>query len=704
MTTYPTTKGLYRLAGRDRITVDGIDVTDLRGAPTPFPRYTLTEPFAYGATSIQFPQVDAAHEADQFGTGELSWVREGANVVISRVFDTAPEEIDYRGRVISIEAAGRVLNLDIGGQFSGPANLLQHQTQLFRYSNDVGHWAQLATLAVGLNFTPWFGPTTGIVLTHVGGQSHLSWAQYVCAMSQDTDGLQRSLMPTVWGGDTWAFEQKDYTTRHLTVFNDDATAVLNVVQDASEAPNVIYGTGITPDLERITNAKWPNVFAGPAPDYPMAGGVDFGLGTTDADTVNGDGITVLYIKLREMEYLPFTVPNTGVYTSDFANAVKKLQGKAGLTKNGVMSVDGWDALYDNNVTGYKINGAYIAPLAEDDRVREWNRSSNGAILGRNPLYDPNVLRVERTIDFGAGITKAAMIAYAEGIINRSATMKNWAGTVRLEGVSVFAGEHDDSDVDPLTAADIVPFRSIRPGMNLWAPYFDGGTLFHISGADPDATGVTLRIDTQARDLVEVRAILERDADSRRDVRREWLAQNQTKKPSSHGVAYDESFGIIDRNVKLQGGRWNLVPVIAGQHGQVNRTRLQLVNDKPQYAAAAFSVKMTEKRLDRRVGNPLVVSAESVWEKESLQDWYDDDTILWAVGDGNQPGGFSPRRKLNDDNEPTGAPITGRLTDAEPWPFIFVAHTAVIVYLAIYPDRDCTLKKGRIMWPQLDSAA
>jgi hypothetical protein len=437
---YAGTRALARLAGRTRIVVGGVDVQYFRDYSTPMPRYTLTEPFAYGATSIQFPQVHMGYE--QAGVGDLAWAHEGAAVTISRVFDDGSETVDYRGRVISVEAAGRVLNLDVGGQFSGPANTLEEQTLMYRQSLDVGRYASLAAGRCGLSFSPWFGPATGIELTHSGGQSLLSWAQYLGAMSQDVSGQQRALMPTVWGGNTWGFEVKDYTTRHFTAFNDDARVVVEVSQDASEAPNVIYGTGITPDGERITNAKWPGVFAGPPPDYPMAGNVNFGSGTTDGDTVNGDGITVLYVKLREMGYLPFQIENTGVYTSDIVAAVRKLQRDVGLTVTGTMTLAAWKRLFNVDYTGYSINGARIAPLAADPRVEEFLYTSNGSVAGRNPDYDPTILRVERTIDFGSGITKSAMIAYAQGILARSSSLKNWVGTIRLNGAGVFTGSHD----------------------------------------------------------------------------------------------------------------------------------------------------------------------------------------------------------------------------------------------------------------------
>lgn len=697
--TYADTRALAVKAGRDRVVIGGVDVTYFRDYTTPFPRYPLQEPFAYGATSIQFPQVHAGYEVA--GVGELAWARAGVPVVISRVFDDGTEKVDYRGEVASVEAAGRVLNLDVGGQFSGPAGLLEEQNQLYRSSRDVGRWASLAASAVGLSFSPWFGPVTGIELTHTGGQSTLSWAQYLGAMSQDVNGQQRAIMPTTWGGDTWGFNVKDYTTRHFTAFNDDARVVLEVTRDAAEAPNVIYGTGITPDGERITNAKWPHVFAGPAPDYPMAGNVAFGLGTTDADTVNGDGIEVLYYALRELGYLPFQIQFTGTYTSDFVAAVRRLQRDVGLSVTGTMTLTAWKRLFNVDATGYSINGAHIAPLAWDSRVEPYLYTANGAVAGRNPDYDPTVPRVERTIDFGSGITKAAMIAYAQGMLARSASMKNWVGTLRLAGSGVFTGSHDSGAL--LTAADIMPYRDIRPGMNVWVPYFDGGTLFHVSGVDVDDSGATLTVDTQARDLVEVRQIMDRDRDSRRDPRRDWFASNRTRKHSNAMIACDEGFGWIDRKVNLTGGQWNIVPVIAGQQGQVNRVDIRLTNNA-EFAVAATSSAVTTKRLQNWFGDPLVTADESWLEKDALQQKMDDRVILYAMGDGKQPCGYGIRRKFDDSGNRTSASSSGRLLDDSNWTYICAAHTAVIVYVAIYPDRDCALKRGRILYPQLDDAA
>jgi hypothetical protein len=701
---YALARAVSRLAGRTRVQVGGVDVTYVYGLAIPEPRYSLIEPFAYGATSLSFPQVHAGYQAADFGQpGAFRWVREGAEVIISRVFADTSETIDYRGRVISVNADGRSLTLDVGGQFTGPASTLDEQNQMYRQSLDVGRYASLAAGRCGLQFSPWFGPATGIELTHTGGQSLLSWAQFLGPMSQDVNGQQRALMPTAWGSNTWGFEVKNYTDVHYVAFNDDARVVVQVSRDSAEAPNVIYGTGITPEGERITGAQWPHVFGGPAPDYPIAGGASFGLGTTDADTVNGDGIEVLYYALRELGFLPFEIAFTGTYTSDFVAAVRKFQRKVGLSVTGTMTTTGWKRLFNVDYTGLTINGARIAPLAFDPRVEPYLYGTNGVIYGRNPDYDPMIPRVERSIDFGSGMSESAMIQYAQGLIARAASLKNWTGVIRLNGSGVFDGSVAGADRATITADDLVSNRDIRPGKNIWIPDFDGGTLFHIAGVDIDGLDAVLTVDTQARDLVEVRQIMERDRESRRDVRRDFFAGNRPRKFSTAMITYDKNFGWLRSNVSLEGGKWNVVGVIAGQQGQVNLTDIRLTAGT-EFAVAAVSREVTPKRLQSWFGNPLVVADESWLEKDALQDKMDERIILYAMGDGKQPCGYGNRRKFDDAGNRTSASSNGRLYDPTGWSYICAAHTAVIVYVAIYPDQDCTLKRGRILYPQLDAAA
>lgn len=697
MTTFTTTRALSKEAGRDKITVDGVDVTRFRDIQTPTPGYLLTEPFAYGATTIEFPQIYPTFEAASFGTGDLEWVRVGARVVISRTFDSDPEAIDYVGVVVSIPADGRTLRLECGGEFSGRASTVDVQTQPFRYINDVGHWAALALQTVNLFPSPWYGPTTGIELAQTGGQNLLSWAQFVCTMSQDDDGSQRALMPTTWGSRAWEFEPKDTTTKHLTAFPDDARVVLRVTNDAAEQPNAWFGSGVSPEGIRWRNAKWPGVFQGTPDAYPIAGSAPFGLGTTDVDTIDGDGISILQINLQQRGYMPFTVAPSTTYGAEMVKAVKLLQADAGLTVTGTMTVAAWNALFDLDVTGYDLNGTKVHPLVIDPRVEKFLYSATGTVIGRNPSFDPTVLRVDRTIDFGPGVDKAYARAWCLGQYNRSQG-SNWVGTVEFN-TGPFWGEHNDEST--VTEADVASPRDIRPGMNLWVPYFDGGTLFHISGIDVANGRAVATVDTQARDLMEVREIIERNQGSRRDTRRAWLLQNQPSKASGNMVMADENFGILSTNVDLEGDTWNVFPVVAGQHGQINKVDLQTFADEAEFAVAVFAKKVTRKRLNNRIGNPLVEGDESVWETADLEDWWEDNILLYAAGDGAQPCGYGRRRKVNDVGNPTGAPLTGRYIDRATWPYVFAAGTKVLLYVGIYPDRNCKLRRGQILWPQLD---
>lgn len=703
--TWPETRAVTKAAGRKRYLIDGVDVTYFRRTPMLPPRYQLTEPFGYGPTNLQFPQIHAVLEAGDFGTGELSWVRKGAEVRIDRVMPDNSVEEDYVGVVVSVEIAGRVLNLNVGGEFSGRASLqIQHQ-RAFRYVGDVGHLAALAIGVVGLRPDPWYGPTTGIEMVDTAnGESVASWASKVCAMSQDANGVQRAIMPKVWGSPVYTFDQKDYTTKHCTIYLDDAVAVPSLVDDAAEQPNAWYGNGVTPDGVRWRNTKYPGLQQGPVPAYPMAGGVSFGLGTTNADTITGGGITVLYYKLREESYLPFTIEDIGVYTADFVAAVKRLQADVHLTVTGTMTTATWNRLWDIDATGWSLNGAKIFPLLEDPAVRQLNYSANGSVVDINDAYDRRILRVERDVDFGGGETKQDAADWFRGQQARSAG-KNWTGTIRLNGFGVISGEHNPGDT-ALTDNDarIMSYEDVRPGWNAWLPQFDGGTLVHIAGVDVDADGATLTVDTQARDLLDVAAVLARNADARRDVRREWIAANRPRKGSGAMIPRDEFFGRLWQNVDLSGNAWNLVPVVVGQQGQINRVNIVTTSSAAAFAVAVFSKHVGKKELKRRIGNPLAAVADGAdawYEKDSNNDLFDNRILLYAAGTNEQPCGYWPRKHTNDRGVTTSAAITGKWRDDANFAYIMDPYSPAVIWVAIYPDRDCTLKAGQMFWAQED---
>lgn len=710
MSTWASTRAAAKPAGRDRILIDGIDRTFVRDAETLWSDYELYEPMAYGPTALTFPKIHATLEP--IGVGELAWIRTGAEVRIQR-FDPETDEIlaeDYVGLMLAKRVGGRELTIEVGGQFSGRAALVEKKQRAFRFVGDVGHLAALAIGDVGLHPEPWSGPVTGIEMVDAAGGEPLdSWATRVCAMSLATDGTQRAIMPAEWGSSTWTFEPKNTTDIDCTIYTDDNRMVLNLVSDAAEQPNRWFGTGTTPEGVRVRNIRYPGLMQGPPAAYPIAGGAPFGSGTTDADTINGDGITVLQIKLQQMSYFGWSNPITGVYDANTVAAVKRMQVDVGMTTiNGIMSETAWDRLFDITATGFSLNGARVFPLLEDPRVRKYNYSSNGSVIGLNPLYDSSVVPVERHIDFGAGMTKQQMVDWCRGDQARSAG-SNWVGQITLNEFGLIAGEHNPGDA-PLVDGDprIMSHRDIRPGMNAWLPLFDGGTLVHISGAKPQRSGpnrsVVLTVDTQARDRLEIAAVLARNTEARRDPRREWYASNRARRPSGNMIPRDEFFGRLFQALELEGDEWNVFPMPAGQTGTINRVHVELVSAKAAFAMAITAEKITPAEWRRRIGNPLAAVGDGEdqwWEKDKNNGLFRNRTMLYAAGTADQPCGYWPRKHTNAAGDTTAADITGEWLYDNPIPYITGPYDQGVVWVAIYPDRDTKVKAGQLLYAQED---
>jgi hypothetical protein len=710
---YAGVRAAARLAGRDRILIDGIDRTFVRDVATTWDRYELTEPFGYGPTALTFPKIHATLE--QPGAGDLAWIRKGAEVRIQRV-DRVTEELiatDYVGMMMAPRRSGRALTVDVGGQFSGRAALVEKHQRAVRFVGDVGHLAQLCVGDVGLHMDPWNGPVTGIRMVDSGaGEPLVSWAQTVCAMSLTTAGAQWTLMPKVWGGSLWEYRLKDRTTVDFTLFADDARVVIDLADDLAEQPNVWYITGITPELVRIRNIKYPGLQQGPAPTYPITGGDPFGSGTVDADTVNGDGITVLQIKLQQMSYFGWDNPVTGVYNDDTVAAVKRLQDDVDMTTiNGIMSETAWDRLWDISATGSSLSGAKPFPVVFDTRVMKYRYSANGSVIGLNPDYDPTIPRVERTIDFGAGWTKQQMVDWCRGEQARINSGANLVGTITLNDFGGWVGEWDTSDYAALNAdpTKIMPHRDIRPGMNAWVPNLNGGTLVHVSAVTPQRSGMNtsavLTVDTLARDAFEVSTLLKRDADARRNLRREWRVSNRAAKPSGNGIPRDEFFGRLFQNVDLEADDWNVpIEIPAGQSGQINRIHLRLINDPCEFAYVLTGKKLTRAELRRRIPNPLAAvgdGEEAWWEKDRNLDLFEDRILINAAGTNEQPCGYWPRKHTNAAGTTTGADVTGKWNYYNSVPYLTGPYEPGMLFLSIYSAGDCTLKAGQVLWAQED---
>lgn len=694
----------------DRIVVGSRDISWFRNKRTPTPSYQLIEPFAYGAATITVPQVVPFLEAEQFGESgtDLRWVRQGLPVLIQRVNPTTNTVVEtvYRGRVMPIRASKHELVLECGGILTGPAETRNKQVPVVYTVKDIGRWMfdgiENSGNFPGVHFEPRLGPTTGIELMETGGMTHLGWLQHLCTMAVHKNGDQWTCMPTEDGGATFELRLKDPTTKHYSVWLDGDRVDYNLVDDPTEQWNTGYATGMAP-ADRMGRAMlWdgtvlPRVDPEPAPAFPGT----LSVGSSGADVI------VLHWKLINTRLME-REDGSPDFDEETKEAVERLQDKAELPATGIVNEATWNALFDVETTSWSLDGARIEPHVQKSATKKWKYGPNGNLISPNPNYKPHVLRVDRNIDFGAGVTERQAVNWMRGQIERMSG-KSWAGTITLRGSAVFGGEWNEGSAP--TSADIVSARSVLPGRNIWVPNFDGGTMFHIAevnvspGNTPDAVDeVTLNVDTHYRDALELSEIIARNKDSRRDARRDWVAEMRgSRRIHDGGTPFTQKCGINTRLIECPANTWTVFELFTGSSGVASE--IQVVTDPPaEFATVWHGMKVRRGELMAAYGNPLAAvpdSGESWLNNEAKQAWYRRHLGVYANGTEEQPGGYWPRMHTGRTLEVTDAPLTGVWQDEAG--FRYVTGEIPALWVAIYPDRDTVVQRGRMMWAQVDPA-
>lgn len=696
MSLYSRVRGIFRPSKRERIVVGGVDITYFRGKRTPTVPYELIEPFGYGPATITIPQSRPYLEAGAYGTGELAWVKTGKHVHLQRIDKTTGEKTtDYRGVVIAVKADGPQLVLQVGGILEGPAELRNEQVPVYRKVRDIGaHMFDAVENAgnyPGVHFEPRLGPTTGIEIPKTGGMTHLGWLQHLCTMAVHKDGRQWTCMPKEHGSSTFEMRLKDYTTVHATVYLDSSRAVGRLSDDASEQPNTGFGQGVTNEGMIYNGMVLPGVEPGDPPPYPGT----LSLGSS------GDSVQVLHWKLIRANFLD-RQDASPLYDQDTVDAVEQLQDRANLPITGVVNKATWEALFDVGTLGFDISGARIMPLVQASSVRPYNYTGNGNLLGKNPAYNRDKLRVDRNYDFGVCDEKTAR-QWIRGQFARL-NKKSWAGTITMnKRAALILGEHNPGDPKP-TSGQVLSARDIPAGWNLWVPNFDGGTLVHVARCAVNGDTVTFDVDTHARDALELGEIIQRNRDSRRSPRRDWVAEQRGSTKIHDAVTpFTDKAGIVYTPVPCPANTWTGFWVFAGEAGTLSQLRA-LVQPASEYAMSVWGMKVPDKLLNRRVGDPFPVDkdGETVWSQESLQDFFEQNLLLYAAGDDEQPCGYWPRKHTNRLGKTTSAPLNGKWRDHESIGYI-TNHQYPALWVAIRPRKDTVVQRGRMLYTQIQAA-
>lgn len=697
---------------RQQIVVDGVDITYFRSVTTPDVTYTLLEPLLYGPGRLELPQVVACFET--FGAGDLTWLRAQAPVEVNLVVDdVVVVENVYKGFAAAFDHNGASLSVELGGEANGRAAMRDRQNPIFPRINDIGHQIADAVRDLGLPHYPPLGAVTGIETMTTGGTGHLDHINNLQAKAWTRSGKQWSCMPDV---DTGVYEthRKDGETIHGTVFIDDAKTVANLRRDIAEEPNQIFVTCVTPAGMRVRFGKYPGLVQGPVPDFP--GHMENG------DT--GEGVRLLVGKLHASGYLKL-VDVAGGYDDDVEAAVRQLQEDAGLPETGEVNLATWEALYDLNVTGLSLEWANIQPAAQRSKTRKFDRSANGTIMGFNDEYDPEVIVRHRTIDLGAGVTRSQAREFARTVLHDSDD-PNWIGDITFHTGALIRGEGTVGMT--VTPGDVMDARELRPGMNLWLPQFDGGTLVHVSACEVNAEGiVTATVDTRFRDAMEVWEVIARNKESRNDPSRQRERRYRASTIVKDSIGeWDEFGGMLGVDLPLERG-WNKFPVVAAMEGQIHKIKIAL-STPAECAVAVFGKEPDIGWLNGLIANPLTVAGTKKWETE--RNALEDNWILYSAGTHDEPGGYWPGRKkwrsvtgeeANPDYDPTAdsndtdtdddetievtteesfGTLTGKHVDDAG--FRYAAFDRKVVWVAVWVRSANKIETGRVLWPQLEA--
>lgn len=632
-----------------QIVVEGEDITVYDGVPTPFPQWRRARPFGAQSATIELPQVTTFHPTP-------TWARIGANVSV-RLVPLVGDPISlFEGFVMDIgrrEDSGD-FTLECHGVLFG-ADLVLHPPGFSTSPQDIGKLIPSLLNAVpGRRYGSTAKVNTGITTAVAGGWEQLltGFIQEVLATALDSSSRQ-------WTVDcferTPILHKKDTTTIATSVRTGQRGIDIDLNKDQSQAANVIYGEGIHPNGGQWRNAKYPNWKPDDTPAYPNSSPSNtIHQGDKDSDTDSGHGVSDFQRKLG--------LKVTGYYSASDVGAVKRYQKRAGITVDGIVGPQTWAAIFGTGSNTGTLNGAFIAPLAAAEEVMPRLYGPDGDDLGPNPAYDPDIIRVERKIAYGQGVTRARGVADAERTLARESD-PGWTGTITFTG-------------DP----EEMSKYELHEGHNIEVlDWFGEDIVVQAVTARYDEQQVELEVDQHARDYPTLQAIMTRDENAKdpaKIARQRLLAGDvATDRPTFDA---ESPAGRLPKHAVFS-NLWDVRRIPMGAFGTVVRTRFTTTGSASPFALAVFGKSITASKLLSVVGNPLTAT-NNPWAE--FGDELDDLGLLQSWGWKSQPAGYYPGVYSNPAVDHDADPVTGRLVDDASWdyasassPWLWVATIA-----------------------------
>jgi hypothetical protein len=695
---------------RTVVFVDGVDVSTVNGIPTPTPDYTLLKPFSFGPGTMRVPGINPIVD----DLSDYAWIRVFAKVIVARVNAAGTiQAIDYRGRIGDVQVNGPDLTFDLNGLFASVAEVAKRPAPVQKRRASGEYWvhAMLRKNRQPDDYDEGDLPV-GVTLTTPGPGMYLDCANDTVSQCVKRDGTKL----TVAYDETahkWSFGVVDRETIHATVYFDSGEMRPSLVNDWTARPNQVFASGFNENGRKITFIVAPGMqqFSyEDIPAYPMAGDAPFGVGTDDSDTVDGWGVSQLIHRLLALGYLGRDDVGDG-FDEEVEDAVANALVRARLIPRNVIlsgaevTPELWAWLWDADGGGYSMAESRREPAYEDVRLSRYLYTATGQLLGPNPDFDSSVHPISADVEFSNAmsrrqIEKAAATYAIEGD-------NHWTGDLSTQ-LAFIAGEHTPGD--PITEADVLPARSIRPGMNLWAPLFQGGTLLHVSTCDvtDDGWQVRFSLDTRARDSADLARILERNEQNRiSPAKKFWRSRKSTLENDIITGWIGEIGGNVTANQFLPGGQWTAIRFPLGDYGTISRLRTRVraydsdaetgeegpdvADGGVEHAVVLLGVGSNGGFLDALIPAPLEAENDW-WANGEIRDALEERNLLVAYGTEEDPCGYGYGSKTG------GHDLTGNFYDDSGFAYRCPSDEATLL---VWVAEDAVFLAGWIVRPALE---
>jgi hypothetical protein len=468
---------------------------------------------------------------------------------------------------------------------------------------------------------------TGITSNYRGGWEPLmtGYIAELLALASTEDGDQWTLMKDP--GRIPVLRLKDKTTVHWTVHCGQPGVEHDLTRDFATGHNVYYGEGITEDNCRWRNAIYPQMNPD---DAPVWDGTVYTPGNVYDDTF---GIFKTKIISKG-----FHVAEDNTYHASEESEIRRLQTSYGGLVTGLIAAQTWAGTFDPGANGGNLTAGVIYPIAFSPEVLLSLYSGNGISRVDNPNYDPAVIRHERYINFGTGVSLPDATRSAQDLHGRFYPA-DWLGTITLK-------------IDPEEGHRF----TIKAGQNiLLKGHMDTDRMFHIARCeiDPEAGTATLTVDEAGRDALTLVEIQQRNKENSKPSWRQEKKYRNSRETEDRTAVWDceNGSGIIPRHGTYR-ELWNVLTIPCAAGGTIVRTDFQ--TDIP----ARFCIGI----FDRPITHSTLASLGSPLDEDYWNQFTDDYGLIIAWGGDQQAGGYWPGSEFDDD------PLTGRLVDDSSWYF------------------------------------